>query len=165
MVLEARDRIGGRVHTLRPRGWPVPVEAGAEFVHGKPPVLLPLARGAREVRGGHYLAGLVRRDDLWESVMEKLGHLPAGRDRPVREALQAARWRLRTTSEEQQLAADYLEGFNAAPLDRASVKAIAQQIRAAERIDGDRLRGGAHVLAAPALAGAGPDRLGGQPEC
>jgi monoamine oxidase len=139
MVLEARDRIGGRVHTLHPRGWPVPVEAGAEFVHGRPPALLPLARGAREVRGGHYLAGLVRGDDLWESVMEKLGHLPAGRDRSVQEALQAARWRRRTTSEEQQLAADYLEGFNAARLDRASVKAIAQQIRAAERIDGDRI--------------------------
>ena len=43
VVLEARDRIGGRIHTLRPRGWPMPVEAGAEFVHGRSPSLLPLA--------------------------------------------------------------------------------------------------------------------------
>jgi len=28
VVLEARDRIGGRVHTVRPRGWPVPLELG-----------------------------------------------------------------------------------------------------------------------------------------
>ena len=72
IVLEARDRIGGRVHTLRPRGWPVPVEAGAEFVHGRSKVLLPLAREAREVRGGHYSGALERQDDLWASVMEKL---------------------------------------------------------------------------------------------
>lgn len=46
LVAEARDRIGGRIHTLRPQGWPFPVEAGAEFVHGRPEALLPLARGA-----------------------------------------------------------------------------------------------------------------------
>jgi monoamine oxidase len=32
LVLEARDRIGGRIHTIRERGV---VEAGAEFVHGE----------------------------------------------------------------------------------------------------------------------------------
>lgn len=34
LVLEARDRIGGRIDTRHEPGWPVPVEAGAEFVHG-----------------------------------------------------------------------------------------------------------------------------------
>ena len=34
-ILEARDRIGGRIHTLHERHSPVPVELGAEFVHGK----------------------------------------------------------------------------------------------------------------------------------
>jgi phytoene dehydrogenase-like protein len=33
-VLEARDRIGGRVFTQRPDGLPVAVELGAEFIHG-----------------------------------------------------------------------------------------------------------------------------------
>lgn len=33
IVIEARDRVGGRVHTLRDFG-EVPVEAGAEFIHG-----------------------------------------------------------------------------------------------------------------------------------
>lgn len=32
-VLEARDRTGGRLHTLSLRGWGVPVEAGASWVH------------------------------------------------------------------------------------------------------------------------------------
>ena len=139
VVLEARDRIGGRVHTLRPCGWPVPVEAGAEFVHGRPKVLLPLAREAREVQGSHYSGAFERQDDLWNSVMEKLEKLPSTRERTVAEALRTLRWRLRTTSEERQLAADFLEGFNAARLDRASLKAIAQQLRASARIEGDRI--------------------------
>ena len=42
-VLEARDRVGGRIHTLRDGRWPVPVELGAEFVQGCIPMLLALA--------------------------------------------------------------------------------------------------------------------------
>jgi monoamine oxidase len=139
VVLEARGRIGGRIHTVRERGWPLPVEGGAEFVHGKPPTLRELSRGAREIRGAHYVEGLLRRDEVWESVMEKLEELPSARERTVGEALRTLRWRLRTTAEERQLAADFLEGFNAARLDRASMKAIAQQTRAAAAIEGDRI--------------------------
>lgn len=32
-VVEGRDVTGGRLHTLRPKGWPVPVELGASWVH------------------------------------------------------------------------------------------------------------------------------------
>ena len=32
-LLEARDRLGGRVFTAHPKGWDGPVEIGAEFVH------------------------------------------------------------------------------------------------------------------------------------
>jgi monoamine oxidase len=35
-VLEARERVGGRVNTLREPALPVPVELGAEFIHGEP---------------------------------------------------------------------------------------------------------------------------------
>jgi monoamine oxidase len=139
LVLEARDRIGGRVHTVRPAGWPLPVEAGAEFVHGRPPALLPLAKEARELRGGHFAAGLAPFDDVWKSVMEKLASLPAAREKSVEAALRSLRFRLRTSAEERALAAEFLEGFNAARLDHASVKAIAQQTEAAERIGGDRI--------------------------
>lgn len=31
-VFEARDRVGGRVDTVRPEGWPIPVERGANWV-------------------------------------------------------------------------------------------------------------------------------------
>ena len=71
--------------------------------------------------------------------MEKISRLPARRERPVRDALETASWWRRASAAERRLAEDYLEGFNAAPIDRASVKAIVQQMRAAERIDGDRI--------------------------
>jgi monoamine oxidase len=33
IVIEARDRIGGRLDTARPAGWPIPVELGASWIH------------------------------------------------------------------------------------------------------------------------------------
>ena len=46
LVLEARDRIGGRVWTLKEPGLSVPVELGAEFIHGRPPATFSLLRRA-----------------------------------------------------------------------------------------------------------------------
>ena len=39
IVLEARDRIGGRIFTYKDPSEPIPIELGAEFVHGKSPEL------------------------------------------------------------------------------------------------------------------------------
>ncbi|HEY8588460.1 MAG TPA: FAD-dependent oxidoreductase, partial [Naasia sp.] len=33
-VIEARDRVGGRIRSVQPDGWPVPVELGAAWVRG-----------------------------------------------------------------------------------------------------------------------------------
>ncbi len=33
VVLEARDRVGGRLDTVQPDGWPIPIERGASWVH------------------------------------------------------------------------------------------------------------------------------------
>ena len=44
MVLEARNRIGGRIRTLREQG--EILELGAEFVHGQPPELWELIHEA-----------------------------------------------------------------------------------------------------------------------
>src|SRR3954453_23544756 len=45
-VLEARDRIGGRIFTLHPSEIEAPIELGAEFIHGHPPELLNLLHDA-----------------------------------------------------------------------------------------------------------------------
>lgn len=43
-ALEARDRVGGRVHAVPDSLTGTPLELGAEFLHGQPPSLLKLAR-------------------------------------------------------------------------------------------------------------------------
>src|SRR5690349_16488792 len=48
-VLEARDRIGGRILTVRPPGAAIPLELGAEFIHGESPSILEQLRLAGDV--------------------------------------------------------------------------------------------------------------------
>lgn len=43
-ILEARDRIGGRIHTIHDPNFSRPVEMGAEFIHGKLPITLCLLK-------------------------------------------------------------------------------------------------------------------------
>ncbi|MBO9203152.1 MULTISPECIES: flavin monoamine oxidase family protein [Niastella] len=45
-VLEANDRIGGRIHTIQPTGFIKPIEEGAEFMHGKLPITMQLLKEA-----------------------------------------------------------------------------------------------------------------------
>src|SRR5690348_2844333 len=45
-ILEARDRLGGRIYPLPTEDFGYPAEGGAEFVHGAAPVTLALLRDA-----------------------------------------------------------------------------------------------------------------------
>ena len=46
LVLEARDRVGGRCWTRRVPGLQIPVELGAEFIHGEAKVTQALLKKA-----------------------------------------------------------------------------------------------------------------------
>src|SRR5579863_3437503 len=49
-VLEARDRVGGRILTQHDPGCASPIELGAEFIHGMPPEIWePLQRSAADI--------------------------------------------------------------------------------------------------------------------
>ncbi|AMJ64586.1 flavin monoamine oxidase family protein [Hymenobacter sp. PAMC 26628] len=58
-LVEAQDRIGGRVHTLGPPGFTQSIEAGAEFMHGEVPLTRALMAEAgitwEEANGESYL--------------------------------------------------------------------------------------------------------------
>ena len=45
-ILEARGRIGGRVHTFMKSGFSKPVEGGGEFIHGNPGLTISLLKQA-----------------------------------------------------------------------------------------------------------------------
>ena len=155
VVLEARPRVGGRIDTHRPPGWPSPVEGGAEFVHGRPRALLRAlaAAGAKvvEVSGGRRLVegGVARvAAGQWHRALRAMDRLP---DEDVDFASVARRPDVRRalSPEELALLLGFVEGFNAADATRISVAGLNRQTRESETEQGDRafrVRGGYDAL-------------------
>ena len=140
-VLEARDRVGGRVHTVPDALTGTPLELGAEFLHGKPPLLRKLSRRARlTVRSCNDRHAFSWRGKLreWDEEFEFAGTLADAQppDRPVgellRERARAERW----PPAKAALARAYVQGFYAAPADTASSLAIARMEQAAAELGG-----------------------------
>src|SRR5687768_9573838 len=67
-VLEARDRLGGRVYSVEDPRFPVPVELGAEFMHGEPEATWDLVRSyaleTYDLPGDHWMYRQGRLDKL-----------------------------------------------------------------------------------------------------
>ena len=131
LVLEARERLGGRVHTHHAEGFPVPIELGAEFVHGSPDEIWSeiashgLSTWQEEDRHDVARAGLIEQpaEDIWSAVGELLGALdPGPADRPVAEALDAVR--PAPSAEVMRWARGYVEGFHAADAGRISTRSL-----------------------------------------
>lgn len=136
-VVEAAERPGGRILTLRDKGFSTPVEAGAEFVHGSLPVTLGLLKQAGiayrpvegkmvRVRKGEWIPEDLFSDDSWDELMEKMGEL--SRDMPIG-------WFLDTyfAGERYELLRSsvrgFAEGYDLADLSRASTLALYQEWR------------------------------------
>jgi monoamine oxidase len=156
-ILEARDRIGGRIFTVSDPGLTHSIDLGAEFVHGlAPEIWLPIQRNnlnVREVDG-----------DLWCSIDEQVQRCnffsqagkileemnDKGPDEsfldflarcfPGDDHADAKRW-----------ATGYVSGFNAADPNLVSVHWLVHGREAEEQIEGDRafrISGGYHQLVA-----------------
>lgn len=134
IVLEARARLGGRVFTLRPRGWNAPVELGAEFVHsGNAAFWRFLKRHritTRPVPPRHWLfreERLEEIDDLAERIERVTGKIDAKRMRG-RSFADFMRGRVHQfTAAERNLARGFVEGFQAARPERMSAAALADE--------------------------------------
>ena len=133
VVLEARERIGGRVYTLRDPSAPLPVELGAEFIHGSADELQFLLRKARlahvDVAGERYsVAGtqIRRLDDFWEQldrVMRRLDE--SSGDRSFQQFLDSHPGG-RQLARERRLALRWVEGFHAADSRVISAHSLAE---------------------------------------
>lgn len=145
LVLEARDRIGGRIFTARDPHCPIPVELGAEFVHGRSPHIWDLVAEANlaacDCAGQwfHLENGRLQPEsgpgEGVDDVMQDLAR-SAREDRDETFAGFLAR---STYSEHAKVwAAAYVEGFNAARQDVIGTASLAEDVRGAEAIGGDR---------------------------
>jgi monoamine oxidase len=163
LLLEARDRIGGRIWTRHEADTGAAVELGAEFIHGQIPQTLQLLHEAGEaaidVGGAHWtlLHGKLqkRTNDLMEQVQRGMtaADLMGQPDMPFQEFLdQGARFGL--SKEAIALARRFVQGFDAADPARVSAQSIAQEWGSGGMLDAPQfrpLRGYSSVLTA--LAG------------
>jgi monoamine oxidase len=140
LLLEARERVGGRVWSVPVGGSELPVELGAEFVHGLPPELLRLIEESKlrtyELDGRQICfedGALMEcsRGDAF-AVLEELTE-----DEPD---ASFAEWiATKNLKKETALTATaFVEGFNAADACRIGTAALAKQQRAEDAIEGDR---------------------------
>ena len=147
-LIEARPRVGGRIHTHHLASG-IPIELGAEFIHGRPPALWALIREARlptyELEGseiGYEGGRRSARGDLpghahqvLEDMVRWLARQPAATDMTFAQYL-------RSNAPEAgaaEAAVRYVEGFNAADQHRIGIASLAKQQRAEDAIEGDRL--------------------------
>src|SRR2546429_6081170 len=130
LVLEARDRLGGRVMTHHTAEGPV--ELGAEFVHGAFPEILAVVQEAglrlREVGRGAPRGYFSAMDTL-------LGLATVG---AADESFQHLVERVDAKPEIKANALRLVEGYHAADPARMSVQSLIQNTAADERPGGDR---------------------------
>jgi monoamine oxidase len=129
LVVEARDRVGGRCLTRRLPGIPAPVELGAEFIHGRPQATLSLLKKANILAVDSTRTQLAALDGKLQSVnifaqaQRVARQAPKGRDVSFRAFL--ARQRLPKLA--RTLATMMVQGFDAADPGRASAREIVEE--------------------------------------
>ena len=132
-LLEARERTGGRILSLRPAGWDRSVELGAEFIHGGNDELRRVLKkaGIKEHRLEMPMwwsaqGRLQQREDFWPMIERIVDRIPA-RDRGWSFA-EFLRREPGLSASERTLAGNYVGSFNGGPISAISAHAL--------RIDG-----------------------------
>ncbi|MET0535539.1 MAG: NAD(P)/FAD-dependent oxidoreductase [Steroidobacter sp.] len=133
-ILEARERVGGRIFTIRPRGNAFPLELGAEFIHGESEAVFEQLRRSGDVavdaahsrHRARQPGELKQAEDLFENMRERLSRIPKPRsDLPFAEFLEKHRRSL--SPEIRAFATMLVQGFDAADPARASAKEILKE--------------------------------------
>ena len=129
VVLEARARIGGRVYSRHVPSLPIPIELGAEFVHGKGASTLSIVRAARlaavQLPDTHWWSQRGRWrfvNDYWETidaVRRSIGK--RSRDESFAAFLRGRRG---LSARTRELARTFVEGYHAAHADRISAHVL-----------------------------------------
>jgi monoamine oxidase len=145
-VLEARDRIGGRIFSQPVQGLNSPVELGAEFIHGEAPVIFePMTRAGEEIVEGAgddwcKEEGELCACDFFEKVDELLDKMKQHGSPDRSFATFLAQLPREQGDENIRLRAlEYVSGFNAADPDKISVGSLIQDLQRSEELGGERI--------------------------
>jgi monoamine oxidase len=133
-ILEARERVGGRIYSVRPSGTAFPLELGAEFIHGESEAVFEQLRlsgdvavDASHTRFRARSPGELRQaEDLFENMKERLRRVQKPRaDMSFAEFLEKHRRSL--PPQVRTFATMLVQGFDAADPERASAKEILKE--------------------------------------
>jgi monoamine oxidase len=132
-VVEAQERIGGRIHSLSNKFSRV-VEAGAEFIHGKQPLTFNLLKEAEQkktlIKGKFYtlsnneLEKGDMLDDHWRKLMSELGKLK--HDMTMENFLQQ-HFNGSEFNDLRERVKQFAEGFDIADVNRVSSLALKEE--------------------------------------
>jgi monoamine oxidase len=126
VVIEARGRVGGRIFTYRDPAVTVPIELGAEFLHGATPhtdtIIEAAGLTAVDVVGDHWRAreGRFKQVDYWSKIDKVLSKLDEHRmpDRSFNDYLAeragGASGRKTKGDKARAMAVEFVQGFHAA---------------------------------------------------
>jgi monoamine oxidase len=141
LLLEARDRVGGRVWTIHsPEG--VPVELGAEFIHGRPRNIFESVRAANldvcEFDGQQWIqidGKLQRSKHFFAHTRSVLARMDA---RPPDHSFAKFLDDCESEDEARLWGLEYVEGFHGALAERISVQSLVRSMKAEEACEGSR---------------------------
>ena len=128
-ILEARERIGGRVFTMHLPDLPLPVELGAEFIHGESATTFSIvdaaAIAAAQLPDDHWWSRDGKREhveDFWGEVDRVREKIPErSKDISFDEFL---RRRKELSPRLRELACSFVEGYHASHANRISAQVL-----------------------------------------
>jgi monoamine oxidase len=137
-ILEGRNYVGGRACTILTGKDDIPIELGAEFIHGTRNSTWPLLRrnhvATHAVPDRHWMleAGKWREDKkFWQNLDSVMGRInPKKRDQSFASFLKEQK---DLSEKSRALTLDYVEGFHAAPAERIGTRALGLAAKASEQ--------------------------------
>ena len=142
LLLEARERLGGRILTIRSSESGFPIELGAEFIHGVVPQVWSILSAEHaevlEVEGDVWCEdGLLRPCDFTDDVNRVLERMDVNApDQSFADFLQSCCGQDSSVAKERALR--YVVGFNAADPEQVGVHWLAKGLREEQEVMGDR---------------------------
>jgi monoamine oxidase len=137
ILLETKERLGGRIHTISIG--PFPIELGAEFLHGESAPLQTvinaagLANSKISLRNEVFENGKLHRRDVWGKMSKIMRRIdPRGRDCSMEEFLAHDQ----ATVETHRTISSFVNGFHAARMDLVSAHSLLRAEYAAEHMHG-----------------------------
>ncbi|MEP6683333.1 MAG: NAD(P)/FAD-dependent oxidoreductase [Parafilimonas sp.] len=134
IILEAKNRLGGRIFTINDNNFSQPIEAGAEFIHGDLPVTLSLLKEAGIAY--HAIAGKMfqleagkvhlqkNRDAHWNKLIKQMQQLET--DMALDDFLNTF-FKDDKYAELRESVKNFAGGFDLADASKASVKSLSRE--------------------------------------